>query len=79
MYNYSNADGSQQQNFENISFKGAEIADIMGLGAELERYEREHGKIGGENTLDFSFNKESSLPGTTPPEFGGATQQSSQQ
>jgi len=45
----------------------------MGLGAELERYEREHGKIGGENTLDFSFNKESSLPGTTPPEFGGAT------
>jgi hypothetical protein len=53
---------------DNISFKGAEIADIMGLGAELERLEREKEKNAGENTLDFSFNKESSLPG--PPEFG---------
>lgn len=24
-------------NLDNISFKGAEIADIMGLGAELEK------------------------------------------
>jgi hypothetical protein len=58
-------------NFDNISFKGAEIADIMGLGAELERQEREEGKGAGENTLNFSFNKESSSQG--PPDFGGGT------
>ncbi len=40
----------------------------MGLGAELEREEQEQQKKnGGENTLDFSFNKES----LAPPEFGG--------
>ena len=46
---------------DNISFKEAEIADIMGLREELEKYERENGKGVGENTLNFSFNKESSL------------------
>lgn len=43
----------------------------MGLGAELERQEREEGKGAGENTLNFSFNKESSSQG--PPDFGGGT------
>lgn len=56
---------------DNVSFKGAEIADIMGLKEELEKYEREHGKGAGENTLNFSFNKESSLQGI--PDFGGGT------
>ena len=64
-------------NFDNISFKGAEIADIMGLGAELERQEREEGKAAGENTLNFSFNKESSSQG--PPDFGGGTINTQQQ
>lgn len=42
----------------------------MGLGAELEREEREQEKKnGGENTLDFSFNKESGAP----PDFGGGS------
>jgi hypothetical protein len=58
--NMSSADGAAL-NLDNISFKGAEIADIMGLGAELEKHENEQAKQAAENTLNFSFNKEASL------------------
>jgi hypothetical protein len=38
--NFSSGDNGELD-LDNISFKGAEIADLMGLGAELEKYERE--------------------------------------
>jgi prophage antirepressor-like protein len=68
--NLTEANGSNL-NLDNVSFKGADIADIMGLKAELERHEREQDEFGGENTLNITFNKESSLQG--PPDFGGGT------
>ena len=54
-------------NLDNISFKGQEIAELMGLD-ELEDALNKIDHNREENTLDFSFNKESILPA---PEFGG--------
>jgi hypothetical protein len=64
--NFSNIEDGQPLNLDNISFKGAEIADLIGLDLENQD-DREH--TGGD-TLNFSFNKDNSGP---VPAFGGGS------
>lgn len=69
--NFSNLYDGHSMNMDNISFKGAEVADLIGMNEleeadHLAQQQKKHaqkkrGEYEEENTLNFSFNKESSF------------------